>query len=376
MTSLPTRCPVLPLRDRVVFPHAIVPLHIGREKSINALDRDAAIMRARKQILLVTQKNAGDDEPEPAAIHRVGVLAIVLQAMKLDDGSIKGLFECGARATIRSFTDRMDYLEAEVAPFAEILGSADVIATLARSAVLQFANYVELNKKISPEALAGVRQIMDPSKLADIIASHLPSNVADKQEILETATVSDRLQRVLAIMRDPTSDRLGGQIPHDPPTSASSVVIGLPKLSFTRYTGRFDWSSHEAPHPTWEQIEASLRRLNQFEYPNVWLLLGDGSDWSLMEKEGYLNIMGGNGSYCVDGATPSDGRRRLVMSNHSRVKRVDVWLSDQGYATEEIFVCKDIETVVRVARHFCVHRRLDPSAEWVPAVAVGIWDLF
>jgi hypothetical protein len=95
-----------------------------------------------------------------------------------------------------------------------------------------------------------------------------------------------------------------------------------------------------------------------------------------MEKEGYLNILGGNGIFCVDGATPLDGRRRLSVSQHSRETTVDVWLSDQGFSTEERFVCKDIETVIRVARHFSIQRRLDPSVEWTTAAAVGIWELF
>src|SRR5262245_52161440 len=155
-----------------------------------------------------------------------------------------------------------------------------------------------------------------------------------------------------------------------------SADTQLRKLSFTHYTARYDWSSRELINPSWTEVEASIRRLNQFEYPFVWLLLGDDGDWGLMEKEGYLNIIGGNGTYCVDGAAPPDGRRRLSVPQRSREELIDVWLSDQGFSTEEVFVCDELETIVRIASHFCAHRRLDPSVEWVNAPAVGIWDAF
>ena len=181
--------PVLPLRDIVVFPYMIVPLFVGREKSINALEE---VMRSDKQILLSAQKNAGDDDPAPDAIYPTGTLASVLQLLKLPDGTVKVLVEGTARARVLRYTENVDYFEAEVERVAEQLGAKDEIEALARSAVSQFESYVKLNKKISPEVLGTISQIEDYSKLADTIASHLAIKIADKQDVLEIVTVSSR----------------------------------------------------------------------------------------------------------------------------------------------------------------------------------------
>ena len=194
--------PVLPLRDIVVFPYMIVPLFVGREKSINALEE---VMRADKQILLAAQKNAGDDDPAPDAIYQMGTLASVLQLLKLPDGTVKVLVEGTARAKVVRYTDNPDYFEAEVERVPETLGAKDEIEALARSAVSQFESYVKLNKKISPEVLGTISQIEDYSKLADTIASHLAIKIADKQDILEITTVSSRLERVYTLMESEIS---------------------------------------------------------------------------------------------------------------------------------------------------------------------------
>jgi len=194
--------PVLPLRDIVVFPFMIVPLFVGREKSIAALEE---VMRQDKQILLAAQKNAGDDEPTNESIYPVGTLASVLQLLKLPDGTVKVLVEGTGRTRIKEFTDRADYFEAVVEPIDEDLGAEDEIEALARSTISQFENYVKLNKKISPEVLGTISQIEDYSKLADTIASHLAIKISDKQEILETTTVSERLERVYALMESEIS---------------------------------------------------------------------------------------------------------------------------------------------------------------------------
>ena len=194
--------PVLPLRDIVVFPYMIVPLFVGREKSINALEE---VMRADKQILLAAQKNAGDDDPAPDAIYQMGTLASVLQLLKLPDGTVKVLVEGTARAKVVRYTANPDYFEAEVERVAETLGAKDEIEALARSAVSQFESYVKLNKKISPEVLGTISQIEDYSKLADTIASHLAIKIADKQDILEITTVSTRLERVYTLMESEIS---------------------------------------------------------------------------------------------------------------------------------------------------------------------------
>ncbi|HRK19343.1 MAG TPA: LON peptidase substrate-binding domain-containing protein, partial [Hyphomicrobiaceae bacterium] len=189
--------PVLPLRDIVVFPYMIVPLFVGREKSIAALEE---VMRADKQILLAAQKNAGDDDPAQEAIYETGTLASVLQLLKLPDGTVKVLVEGGQRAKITKFTSKSEFFEAEVVRLNETSGAKDEIEALARSAVTQFESYVKLNKKISPEVLGTVSQIEDYSKLADTIASHLAIKITEKQEILEIASISERLERVYTLM--------------------------------------------------------------------------------------------------------------------------------------------------------------------------------
>jgi ATP-dependent Lon protease len=194
--------PVLPLRDIVVFPYMIVPLFVGRDKSINALEE---VMRSDKHILLAAQKNAGDDDPATDAIYPVGTLASVLQLLKLPDGTVKVLVEGTSRAKIVRYTDNTNYFEAEVEQVPEEIGAKDEIEALARSAVTQFESYVKLNKKISPEVLGNVAQIEDYSKLADTIASHLAIKIADKQEILETSTISERLERVYTLMESEIS---------------------------------------------------------------------------------------------------------------------------------------------------------------------------
>ncbi|MBO6559103.1 MAG: endopeptidase La [Nisaea sp.] len=189
--------PVLPLRDIVVFPHMIVPLFVGRDKSVRALED---VMKDDKQILLVTQKNAADDDPSPDEIYTVGTIGTVLQLLKLPDGTVKVLVEGVQRARITDFKDNEDFFEA----YAEVMTDADSDEpekeALARAVVSQFEQYIKLNKKIPPEVLVSVNQIEDPAKLTDTIASHLALKIAEKQELLESETVIDRLERVYGFM--------------------------------------------------------------------------------------------------------------------------------------------------------------------------------
>ncbi|SUW35493.1 endopeptidase La [Brucella melitensis] len=188
---------VLPLRDIVVFPHMIVPLFVGREKSIRALEE---VMGLDKQILLATQKNAADDDPAPDAIYEIGTIANVLQLLKLPDGTVKVLVEGTARAKISKFTDREDYHEAYAAALQEPEEDAVEIEALARSVVSDFENYVKLNKKISPEVVGTASQIDDYSKLADTVASHLAIKIPEKQEMLSVLSVRERLEKALSFM--------------------------------------------------------------------------------------------------------------------------------------------------------------------------------
>ena len=194
--------PVLPLRDIVVFPHMIVPLFVGREKSIRALEE---VMRAEQPILLATQKNAADDEPATDAIYEVGTMATVLQLLKLPDSTVKVLVEGQSRTRILNFTDNAEFFEAEAVALAEEDGDPVEVEALARSVVAEFDNYVKLNKKVSPEVLGAVTQIDDYAKLADTVASHLAVKIPDKQQILETVSVTGRLEQVLGLMESEIS---------------------------------------------------------------------------------------------------------------------------------------------------------------------------
>ncbi|QIG50834.1 endopeptidase La [Nordella sp. HKS 07] len=211
MTSTPSRpassagpetLPVLPLRDIVVFPHMIVPLFVGREKSIRALED---VMREEKRILLVAQKNPADDDPQADAIYEVGTLAQVLQLLKLPDGTVKVLVEGLERAKIASFTDRAEFFEAKVDILPNVADEQSETEALSRTAMAQFESYVKLNKKVPQEVMATLSQITDYAKLADTIAAHLAIKIPEKQELLELASVSKRLEKVYALMESEIS---------------------------------------------------------------------------------------------------------------------------------------------------------------------------
>jgi len=194
--------PVLPLRDIVVFPHMIVPLFVGREKSIKALEE---VMRSDTFILLATQKNASDDDPATDSIYETGTLASVLQLLKLPDGTVKVLVEGAQRGKVLKYTDRNDYFEADAVVLPDVSGERVELEALARSVVTEFENYVKLNKKVSPEVVGVVQQIEDYAKLADTVASHLAVKIPDKQAILENTSVAERLEKVLGLMESEIS---------------------------------------------------------------------------------------------------------------------------------------------------------------------------
>ncbi len=180
----------------------IVPLFVGREKSIRALEE---AVRTDRHILLATQINAGDDDPATDAIYKIGTLASVLQLLKLPDGTVKVLVEGVGRAKVTGFTRSDEYYEATAEALHDELGDRVEAEALARSVLSEFENYVKLNKKISPEVVSAVTQIDEPSKLADTIGSHLLVKISDKQGILETPTVAQRLERVLSLMESEIS---------------------------------------------------------------------------------------------------------------------------------------------------------------------------
>ena len=188
---------VLPLRDIVVFPHMIVPLFVGREKSVRALE---AVMKDDKQILLVAQKNASQDDPSVEDIYRIGTVSTILQLLKLPDGTVKVLVEGGRRAKIISFKETESFFEAKTEPMPDVAGEKKDLEALGRTVVSQFEQYIKLNKKIAPEVLVSLNQIDEPSKLADTVASHLNLKIPEKQDLLEIAKTSERLERVFGHM--------------------------------------------------------------------------------------------------------------------------------------------------------------------------------
>ena len=189
--------PVLPLRDIVVFPHMIVPLFVGRDKSVRALED---VMKDDKQILLVTQKNAAQDDPTPEDIYDVGTVGTVLQLLKLPDGTVKVLVEGGHRARITRFADNEEFFQAYADTAEDVIDDERELDALVRTVITQFEQYIKLNKKIPPEVLVSINQIDDPSKLADTIASHLSLKIAEKQELLEREHVGQRLEKIYGFM--------------------------------------------------------------------------------------------------------------------------------------------------------------------------------
>ena len=189
--------PVLPLRDIVVFPHMIVPLFVGRDKSVRALED---VMQDDKQVLLLAQKNAAEDDPTVDDIYDVGTVATVLQLLKLPDGTVKVLVEGGQRARVTGYIENDKFFEAQAKLLDEPESDNQELEALSRSVVTQFDQYIKLNKKIPPEALVSINQIDAPSKLADTIASHLALKISEKQELLEIETIAERLERVYSFM--------------------------------------------------------------------------------------------------------------------------------------------------------------------------------
>jgi ATP-dependent Lon protease len=190
--------PVLPLRDIVVFPHMVVPLFVGREKSVRALED---VMREDRQILLASQKDASRDDPQPSDIFETGAVANVLQLLKLPDGTVKVLVEGKARARITGYTDREEFFEAHAEILDETVEDASAVEALVRSITGEFEKYVKLNKNVPQEAVATVSQIEDGAKLADTIAGHLSVKLPEKQKLLETTDVGARLERIYGLIQ-------------------------------------------------------------------------------------------------------------------------------------------------------------------------------
>jgi ATP-dependent Lon protease len=196
--SQSTTYPVLPLRDIVVFPHMIVPLFVGRDKSVRALEE---VMQDDKQILLSSQIDPAQDDPATDEIYRSGVLANVLQLLKLPDGTVKVLVEGKSRVTITDFIDNDDFFEARAEELIEVFGDDAELEALVRSVGDEFERYAKIKKNIPEEALSAVGETREPAKLADLVAGHLGVEVEQKQELLETLSVNERLEKVFGMMQ-------------------------------------------------------------------------------------------------------------------------------------------------------------------------------
>ncbi|MGR8920399.1 MAG: endopeptidase La [Gammaproteobacteria bacterium] len=197
MSEPTTELAVLPLRDVVVYPHMVIPLFVGRDKSIRALER---AMEAGKQILLVAQKSASDDNPQPEDIYEVGTVSNILQLLKLPDGTIKVLVEGVYRGRVDAYTETEDLYAAQVERIdAEDVGDREG-EVLSRSLMTQFDQYVKLNKKVPPEIISSLSSIDDPSRLADTIAAHMAIKIQDKQEVLEIVDLRERLEHLIHLM--------------------------------------------------------------------------------------------------------------------------------------------------------------------------------
>ncbi len=190
--------PVLPLRDIVVFPHMIVPLFVGREKSVRALEE---VMKDDKQILLSSQMDPSIDDPTADGIYEVGVLANVLQLLKLPDGTVKVLVEGRARVQIVKFVDNPDFFEASAVELNETMGDETTLSALIRSVGEEFERYAKVKKNIPEDALSSVAETNEPDRLADLVGGHLGVEIDQKQDLLETLSVAERLEKVYGLMQ-------------------------------------------------------------------------------------------------------------------------------------------------------------------------------
>ncbi|MFB6259882.1 MAG: LON peptidase substrate-binding domain-containing protein, partial [Thiohalorhabdaceae bacterium] len=240
--------PVLPLRDVVIFPHMVIPLFVGREKSIAALEE---AMANDKQILLVAQKDASDDEPAPEEIHPVGTLSTILQLLKLPDGTVKVLVEGGRRARVEAFQTGEEYYTARVALLAEEPGEDKEMDALMRSVVNQFEQYVKLSKKTPPEVLTSLSSIEDPARLADTIAAHLSLKVEEKQEVLEMEDLRERLEHLYSLMESEidllqVEKRIRGRVKSQMEKSQREYYLNEQMKAIQKELGEMDEGGNEA----------------------------------------------------------------------------------------------------------------------------------
>ena len=254
---------VLPLRDIVVFPNMIVPLFVGRKKSIKALDYAE---KFEKEIFLVAQKDANTDEPHSADIYTHGTLATILQLLRLPDGTVKVLVEGIERAKISHFSDNKEFLESYLDPINMPNDSNDKeLNALSRTAINQFENYVKLNRKVPPEILVTLNQISDLNKLADTMAAHLNNKLSEKQALLETISIKDRLTKIIEFMDDEigvlqVEKKIRGRVKRQMDKTQKEYYLNEQMKAIQKELGESNDSKDEI-----SEIEEKLKKINLSE---------------------------------------------------------------------------------------------------------------
>ena len=240
--------PVLPLRDIVVFPGMVVPLFVGREKSVKALE---SVVKANNKILLVSQKNGSQDIPTKEDLYRVGTIATVLQLLRLPDGTVKVLVEGVQRARVIGFTDKDEFYEVETEELVEPVGDAVETEAMFRSVISKFEEYIKLNKKIQPETLGAIGKITSPSILADTVAAHMAIDIPAKQAILEINKVADRLEHVYSLMESEigvlnTEKRIRGRVKKQMEKTQREYYLNEQLKAIQKELGEIDEGRDEA----------------------------------------------------------------------------------------------------------------------------------
>ena len=255
---------VLPLRDVVVYPHMVIPLFVGRDKSIAALDHAT---QKNQQILLVAQKRADVDDPDAGDMYETGALANILQLLKLPDGTVKVLVEGSQRVQIQEFLASDDYFEARVAPVDEQIGLSDKeVEVLMRSATSLFDQYVKLNKKVPPEVLTSLSSIDEPSRLADTMASHMSLKLEEKQHVLEISDVQERLEHLMGLMEGENDilqleKRIRGRVKQQMEKNQREYYLNEQMKAIQKELGELD----EAPN----EIEELTQRIEKAGMPKT-----------------------------------------------------------------------------------------------------------
>lgn len=252
--------PVLPLRDVVVFPHMVIPLFVGRRKSIKALEE---AMESGKEIMLVAQKSASDDDPQPDDIHTIGTLANILQLLRLPDGTVKVLVEGERRAVIQRYAETEEYFSAEVVLAEDLTIDEKEAEALTRTVLSEFDQYVKLNMKIPPEILTSLTGIDDPGRLADTIAAHLSLKLEEKQELLEMSDTRDRLERILAVMEAEidllqVEKRIRGRVKRQMEKSQREYYLNEQMKAIQKELGDMDEAPNEMDELTKKIEEAGM----------------------------------------------------------------------------------------------------------------------